>query len=493
MEPLGTITKYYPFVDLETKSILESTMEEVPTFNEFVQRISEIVTSQKGLAILAHIAAVLAGLGGDWRISCSIEEIYENEPLVKPWTLPSNRETAKHPDVLSEAINDLMNRDPPLWILMELYILHAKYFIYKPESTDSLLAAKRLMEQYPELECFEPQLLIVEAVQLRKEGDLKKTYKVVEMGLESARKYSDIYFECSLLLDKASMFTSNLQEALEITEGVYKTVKHFGMTKLIADTLGRMGFTAYRLGEYDLAIKALIEAITVNESLGRTRTHYPNNISEIYGDLGDGEQALEWAHYALKMEPRYPGGLSDHICPHVAMARALILQGQMKEALLHVEEARDIAYRSGLDHQLAQYYLVAGEYEIASGNIPSGMQMVEDALDILDKFATSSVSRCLLVLTRAEIDLLPPSVKTETSDSGLWMLRLENHARKNNLTGILMQHALLKAEMQRKLGMVKQSRETLQDALELSDSSSVKTLRNQIFTKIQHSSQRLDE
>ena len=149
------------------------------------------------------------------------------------------------------------------------------------------------------------------------------------------------------------------------------------------------------------------------------------------------------------------------------------------------EKARDIAHQSGLDRQLAQYYFVAGQYEIAIGNIPSGMQMVEDALDIFDKLGSSLVTQCLLVLTSAEIDLLPQSTKTETTDSGLWMLRLENHARKNNLTGILMQHAMLKAKLQRELGLVKQSRETLQGALEISDSSSVRTLRNQITDNIQ--------
>jgi tetratricopeptide (TPR) repeat protein len=449
MEPLGTITKYYHFVDLETKSILQSTMEEVHTFNEFVQRISEIVTSQKGLTTLAHIAAVLAYLEGDRKISSSIEEQYENEPLVKPWMPLSNRKAAQYPDLLSEAINQLMNTEPPLWILMELYILHARNFIYTPESTDSLIAARDLIEQHPELECFSPQILMAESILIRHEGDLKRTFKIVEMGIESARKYNDIYFESSLLLDKASMFTSNLHEAIEITERVYKTVKNLGMTKLVADTLVRMGFTAYRLGEYDLALKALVEAISVNESLGHSRTHYPSDISQIYSDLGDGEQALEWAQHALSIEPRYPGGLSDHICPHVASARALILLGRMTAALHHVEKARDIAHQSGLDRQLAQYYLAAGEYEIASGNIRAGMQMVEDALDIFSKFASSSVSQCLLILTKAEIDLLSPSVKTETTDSGLWMLRLESHARKNNLTGILMQHALLKAKMQK--------------------------------------------
>ncbi len=492
MDPLGTITKYYPFVDSGTRAVLQSTMDGAPSFGQFVQRLSEIVKGQEGLTVLAHIAAVLARLEANRRISNGIEEMYGTEPIVKPWTAFSNRQDARYPDVLSQAINELMNMEAEPWIRMELYLLHARNFVYRPESTDSLDAAKGLLEQHPELECFAPQLLMTQSTQIRHEGDLKEAFVLVEQGLELARKHGDTYFECSLLLDKASMFRSNLQEAMELTEYVYETVERLGITSLLADTLVRMGFTAYRLGEYDLAVKSLIEAIEVYESLGESRTHYPSDISEIYSDLGNGENALEWARYALTMEPRYPGGLADHICPHVAYARASILQGQMKDALLHIEKARDIAHRSGLDRQLAQYYVAAGEYEIAVGNTLYGMQMVEDAFDIFSELGASSVTQCLLILTSAEIDLVSPSSGAGTTDSGLWMLRLEDHARKNNLTGIMMQHALLKARLQRKLGMLDQSRETLQAALELCDSPRVKSLRSRIIDIIESSTQSKD-
>jgi hypothetical protein len=43
MKPMGTITKYYPFIDEETKSILNSLMEESSSYFDFVQRLCDVV------------------------------------------------------------------------------------------------------------------------------------------------------------------------------------------------------------------------------------------------------------------------------------------------------------------------------------------------------------------------------------------------------------------------------------------------------------------
>ena len=43
MKPMGTITKYYPFIDEESRSILDSLMEESSSYNDFVLRLSEVV------------------------------------------------------------------------------------------------------------------------------------------------------------------------------------------------------------------------------------------------------------------------------------------------------------------------------------------------------------------------------------------------------------------------------------------------------------------
>ena len=45
MEPIGTITQYFPFIDEETRNVLESTMTEASDYYEFVQRLRDFVLS----------------------------------------------------------------------------------------------------------------------------------------------------------------------------------------------------------------------------------------------------------------------------------------------------------------------------------------------------------------------------------------------------------------------------------------------------------------
>jgi predicted RNA polymerase sigma factor len=60
------------------------------------------------------------------------------------------------------------------------------------------------------------------------------------------------------------------------------------------------------------------------------------------------------------------------------------------------------------------------------------------------------------------------------------MVRLESHARKKDYPGIQMHAALMRAEFLAKQGRKEEAQEVLQDALDILDSPSVKTLRKKI-------------
>jgi len=60
LRPMGTITKYYPFIDEETKSILNSLMDESSSYYDFVQRLCEVVLEKEVPVNLAYLAAVQA-------------------------------------------------------------------------------------------------------------------------------------------------------------------------------------------------------------------------------------------------------------------------------------------------------------------------------------------------------------------------------------------------------------------------------------------------
>jgi hypothetical protein len=64
------------------------------------------------------------------------------------------------------------------------------------------------------------------------------------------------------------------------------------------------------------------------------------------------------------------------------------------------------------------------------------------------------------------------------------MSKLKTHAEKMNYPGIRMQHALLKADYQILMNDYESARETLEAALIIHDSPSVKSLRKQISEKI---------
>ena len=60
VEPLGTITKYYKFIDEETKTILDSLMDESSSYFDFVRRLCDVVLENEVPVNLAYIAAVQA-------------------------------------------------------------------------------------------------------------------------------------------------------------------------------------------------------------------------------------------------------------------------------------------------------------------------------------------------------------------------------------------------------------------------------------------------
>ena len=56
MKPMGTITKYYPFVDEETKSILGTLMDGSSSYYDFVQQLCEVVLEDEDRIVNPYFA-----------------------------------------------------------------------------------------------------------------------------------------------------------------------------------------------------------------------------------------------------------------------------------------------------------------------------------------------------------------------------------------------------------------------------------------------------
>ncbi|MHA2163017.1 MAG: tetratricopeptide repeat protein [Candidatus Thorarchaeota archaeon] len=491
MKPIGTITMYYPFVDGETRETLDSLMEKSEHFQDFIIRLGERVCSEDIPFSLAFIAAVWSRRGEVKETQERIAERYKGNAVILPWTFSSLSPTdgkaleAKMVEMLDEAIVS----EPEDWILLHLLLRKMSVLFATPEGIWAFDAARNLLEKKPGLECFRPRIQHAKAQIKDYEGDTRSAIEIYFDVLERARQQDDQYLVANLLIDLGRKTSpTDYHGAMQFIDEAYSISKELGVPRLLRITLLSMSSISHKLGEYDLALKCLFNTSELTHSPSYLDYHIPLDVSDIYSDLGEGKEALSWAlMYEEGENAGGPSGLSGHGCPEFAMARALLLLNRTEEALEHIERLRDIAFKTGIESWLAGHYFVSGLYEIATGEIATGMQMIQSALEIYERRDNQTfVNRCLIALTKAEImSYEVDNSNLDPRDSGPWMARLEQEASDKRLFGILMQHAMLKAEFRIKLGQIDAARETLEAALDISDQPSVKTLRKRILEQIE--------
>jgi tetratricopeptide (TPR) repeat protein len=194
--------------------------------------------------------------------------------------------------------------------------------------------------------------------------------------------------------------------------------------------------------------------------------------------MEDGKQALQWATESFRIE----GGKGD-ITMHFAILRALLLLGRFDDADHHIDRLHKLSLESAVEDDQATFLYGRGLYELKSGDPQTAIDTLEQALAINEQLnIQTAINRCLIALTQAEIQLASRSGKEDSS--GPWMVRLESHARKKDYPGIQMHAALLRAEFLVKQGRKEEAQKVLQDALNILDSPTVKTLRKKIKEKI---------
>ena len=128
MKPMGTITKYYPFIDEESKFILTSLMEESSNYNDFVQKMCKSVVENDVLLELVFIAAIQAWWTRSEESVKMIQEKYKNEPCIRPWSLTitsSMSDQMRYHDAIVTAIEKGLKTTLADWMKIELHFLHA--------------------------------------------------------------------------------------------------------------------------------------------------------------------------------------------------------------------------------------------------------------------------------------------------------------------------------------------------------------------------------
>ncbi|MFW9909343.1 MAG: hypothetical protein ACFFCT_13180 [Candidatus Odinarchaeota archaeon] len=477
MEPLGTITMYYQFLDREIVDILDEIMQEAKDYRDFCERLVDYVCAEDVPPVLGYLAGVHAGNMGTYGLPSRLRQKFGEMAHIYG-LIGGESERFHYP---GEWIEVALAENHEDWI--KTMLCHVKSWMYDRESIQEISKyldlGMEFIDKNPKLECFRSYLLQTRSLMKSQEGRLEDAIVDLEEGLRIARKYDD-RFQTSLLLFLLGSSKRNLDvnASWEYFDEAFRIADSIGYTQGAAFAIARMGGVAYVRGEYDLALQSLFRCREMCAEAGIYMDTVSLWYARIYSNMREGSQALLWARTATEEL-----GLSGTLLSTLERARALILLGRLKEASAELDSAKDLVLKDGREDHLGLYKNVSGLLEVAEGRTLEGMSNLEEALDIFDLNSNELLAvPCLIELARAEVN--NDAIGGDFDTSGPWMDELEKRARERDYPGILMEHAFLKAEFQMKHGAHEAARKTLTDGLKILDSPSVKTLRDKIEERL---------
>ncbi|MFW9967193.1 MAG: tetratricopeptide repeat protein [Candidatus Thorarchaeota archaeon] len=484
MKSLGTITMYYPFLDSETRSIIETISRSSQSYREFVIGLSNRACDNDAPFHLAYVAARHSWQLADVDAMHRIAERHRENAIIRPWTIHQRirDDSGGLTTQIRESVEESITAKPEDWILAQLPLVSEGFLGLMTELTGFIEEISNLMTNQPDLECFKSGLHNVNCWLYVMDDDLKKAISEIELGLQVARKYDDRYRVMRLLIDLANLRkNSDVRSALAHLENAHNICTELDTRYDQSVILNEMGLVSTILGEYDLALECHLDSHRIEEREGLSGYFALLNLSQAHRNLDDYLGALAWAESALQSAD--PG---DKIWSHLAMARSLSDIGTLEKAAHHLDVAKSMSLRSGHETVLGQYYYVLGFYEFAMGDPKTAVQTLQQALEIYERQnILLYVLYCLLALTEAEVAIVKKSVSDIDADSsGPWMSRLSKLATNHDLPGIKMRYNLMKSELQLLQGRTDAARESLEDALAISNSPGIKTLRKRVLSKI---------
>jgi tetratricopeptide (TPR) repeat protein len=484
VDPLGTMTKYYKFIDEESQSILNSLMEQSSSYYDFVNRLCDVVLENEVPVNLSYLAAVHSWWCRLEDKKGLIQEKYKDVLCISPWGYAHNsvqRDQILYHDAVVEGIDKTLQSSVEDWMETELHLHHAFYHWplgVIPDFLEPVEKAKNLIDANPLLNCFSPLVSAFEAMARNREGGSEESVVLVEKGREIAEAYDDSLFIYMNILEHASFLRdSSVQESIALFEELYELAQDLEVPYFLGETLHDSALVFEAAGEYDLALSSHIEKM---KAYGMEDIPDPFP-ARIYGTLGDGEKALAsinaYFEYAEPVEtPVF----------HLWKAWALALVDDLEEAERTLETAYSMIIKSGAERALGNYYHFTGVVELKKGNLLEALDLFEKAWDIAERIPVgTNQNRALLDLARAEILLSGQSKdNAKIVTPGRWLCKLESYAEEKELPGIRMQAAMLKSEFYQNHDQLKDAHATLLEALDITDSPGVNTLRKKIITRI---------
>ncbi|MFX1368478.1 MAG: tetratricopeptide repeat protein [Promethearchaeota archaeon] len=480
MKPLGTITNCFPFLEDEISSELESLMGEALNYADFLDRVVKHILENESPPMMVFYA-ISQLHEKEWsKYLESVLERYQNHRLLQPFIMMDklSLDEATTTDVL-ESANLVLRTASNLWIQFEMHYLRflcaSTYSLGSALEEEALDRLQSLIDSEPKMEFLQPRVVIEKASRLLLAGKVSDAIRLNELGIAQAQSFDDIYLLSYAYARQAYCLRHfDSAKALEMLDRVKEIWNTLGF-----DAEEHWGYCNIRhsvhnpRGEFDLSLQYLQRAIKIREA-HRTHTSLralPLNMTYVYAELEDGENALEWAKMAMANPQFMSGEPGNMALALIRLARAFALLGDIEQAEKYLEKSETESLKVGIDRNIAENYIVTGHIERAKGELESAMFHFERGLEIAEQVNHQNrINSCLIGLVKTEIDLLEvDETSALLNTSGPWMRLLQSEVERKELPGIRGVLLLLKAELRLKQGRMEEAGSLLEDIRSLAE------------------------
>ncbi|MFW9767856.1 MAG: hypothetical protein ACFFF9_11530 [Candidatus Thorarchaeota archaeon] len=489
MDPLGTITVHFPYVDEKTRDTLELVMNEAENYADFTEKLCDRIISGPSSPLLEYLAFSFAFWIQNYNPIDRLEAAGKVSDLARPLLLQLKVERGANIiwDEVRAALVKALDMSPNDWISTHLYLtwkMETQYLFSETDveiwPLDTIWAA---VNETDELRYFKSYLLWIEAKNVQMEGKRKEVITLLRQALIIARKFDD-KVNVARILDilAGSTKQTDLKQAVDMLNTARELGEELGYIGEIGLVQHHMGHIKGMRGEFDAAVEYQREYKKHLDSLGSSYHLESSFIAMYYNLSGNGESALDFSEKSIP-----PEGAPNRMLPYARaqQAWALINLERYEEAREVIDICHTLALKSGDSGQMSWYYIVEGLLDKAEKRFENGLTNFQKVLEYYAEDPTPVIQNiCLLNLTEMEIDMLTDTALQENQDlSGPWMMKLEKHVHKNDYPGITAQSMILKAKLRYRQGRYDDVRRILKEVQDVAKNPSMRYLNDIMIAK----------
>lgn len=449
MEPIGTITTYFPFIDESTRNVLENTMKEASDYYDFVHRLGELVLNTDCPVMVVYFAIHHAILALEYKLIDSIREKYGDHQLLGPNLFYASAYQGTVEDVkkVHEMADAILATEPEDWISLEMNVMKfeadMRNYPKTVYQTSTMEKIREIIDSDSRFGFYEIILNDYLAISAHADGDYEGRIRCINKGLRIAEKFDDKVRVAHLLIRKASIVMDyDREESRALLKKAYQLVdSSLGIPSNFAEIVNRLGILDAIRGEFDSAIRRCLQVVTIRERAGLNTGNASLLLSILYNVIGEPESGLEWGRMTEDQFKSRPYLINRAILNQIW---SLILLKRLTEAQVLLDTSRESILKSGDEGQLAWLHFVTGVLEMEQGELSLASSSIEQALRIYEKEGYAYNIQLVFLHHLAKIEVYTSNTTEIVSPS---LAILEDKAISEDLPGILGQVLLLKADI----------------------------------------------